>query len=145
MKKLTIAALLTAHLAAGPATAAELITSETPRVGAFGGLRVTVPLDRAHSERPVRAGLALAPTVQVRGAAGEPRTRVGEGVEFSLAAGRPTTVTVAGTRLDRLAAAQNEDDADEGGIPTWGWIAGGVALLGLALFGINEWAEAQSE
>ncbi|MGZ8283536.1 MAG: hypothetical protein ACXWUN_11405 [Allosphingosinicella sp.] len=54
-------------------------------------------------------------------------------------------MTVAGTRLDRLAAAQNEDDADEGGIPTWGWIAGGVALLGLALFGINEWAEAQSE
>ena len=51
-------------------------------MGAFGGLRVRVPLGGDPRERQVRAGLAIAPTVQGGTIGGERRQRIGEGIEF---------------------------------------------------------------
>jgi hypothetical protein len=130
MRILTIAAIVAGQFAAAatPAHAADLAAGEPARVGAFGGLRISVPLDGAHRERPVRAGLTLAPTTIGRTAGGEVRTRVGEGLALDFAGRRPVTVSLAGTRLDRLGAAQDADDEDGGGLPTWAWVAGGVTL-----------------
>jgi len=84
MRKLTIAALITGQIltAAPPVFAADLTASEQPQMGAFGGLRVRVPLGGDPRERQVRAGLAIAPTVQGGTIGGERRQRIGEGIEF---------------------------------------------------------------
>ena len=129
MRKSTAVLLVAGQiaLAAGPARAA-IFVAEAPQVGAFGGVRISVPLDRARGERqPVRAGLALAPTTRMGGAAGEVRTRIGEGLMLDLAGRGPAALSLAGTRLDRLGAAQDDEDGD-GGLPTWAWIAGGVTV-----------------
>ncbi|MGZ8350107.1 MAG: hypothetical protein ACXWUX_12280 [Allosphingosinicella sp.] len=140
MKKLTIAALLGAQLlpAAQPAFAADLMAAEATRTGAFGGLRIHVPLDRARRERrPIRAGLAIAPTVQSRNLQGETRSRIGEGLELGIAGRSPVTLSLAGTRLDRLGAVQDEAEEEDGGGPgSVGWVAIGVAALAVVGAGI---------
>ena len=139
MRILAIAAIVAGQIgvAAAPAHAADLAASEAPRTGAFGGLRVSVPLDGARREQRIRAGLTLAPTSVARTAGGDLRTRIGEGLALDFAGRRPVTLSLAGTRLDRLGAAQ-DDEQGGGGVPTWLWIAGGVTV---ALGGFYLWFE----
>ena len=129
MKKLTIATLLAGQLsaAATPAMGAELDRHAAPQMGAFGGVRVRLPLDGDRRDRQLRAGLAVAPTVLSRTGDGETRLRIGEGLEFGIRGREPARLSLAGQDLRRLAV-QGEDE-DDGGIPTWALIAGGVVVV----------------
>lgn len=131
MKKLMMGALLGGQLlaAAQPALAADLGPTSDQRIGAFGGLRVRMPLGGNESDRRLRAGLTLAPALHGRLASGETRLRIGEGLELGLRGRQPMRLSIAGRDLRRLAA-QGSDD--EGGIPTGAWIAGGLVLATLA-------------
>ena len=127
MKKLTIVALAAALslTVAQPAGAAEAATAYETRPGAFAGLRVRVPLDGNARQQQIRAGLAVAPTLQTRATDGATRTRIGEGLELGVALRSPVALTLAGTRIDRLAA----PDSRRAGVSTQGWIAIGVGTL----------------
>lgn len=146
MTKPIIAALVAGQLmsAAQPALAADLAATGEQRAGAFAGLRLSVPLDGAARERPVRLGLALAPTLRSRNGEGEIRTRIGEGMEFGYRSNRPLSFSLAGRDLSRLGAAQGDDSG--GGVPTWALIVGGVAVtLGLAYWGFSEAIDCDAE
>ena len=138
MKRLTIAALLAGQLtAAQPAFAAELAETRTQQTGAFAGFRMRVPLDGAAHERRLRAGLAVAPMLHSRTAAGESQLRFGEGIELGIAGRQPLRLTLAGQDLRRLGAQESEQDEDEDGDgpSTLGWIAIGVGTLAVIVVG----------
>lgn len=128
MKKLTIAALVAAQLAsvAQPAMAADLVQQETPRMGAFAGARLRIPLGGAREERRLRAGLTLAPTMRNQGADGASRLSFGEGLEFGIAGREPARLSLAGVPVNRLARSGTGPDGQRLGISTIGWIAIGV-------------------
>lgn len=130
MKTLTIAALLGAQLltAMQPAMAADLQAVGDQRMGAFGGLRVRLPLGGDPRQQRIRAGLTLAPTLSSRGQDGESRLRFGEGLELGMRGREPIRLTVGGRDLRRLGARGDRD----GGIPTGAWIAGGIVLVAIA-------------
>ena len=139
MKRLTIAALLAAQVAAAqPAFAAELAESRTQQTGAFAGFRMRVPLDGAVHERRLRAGLTVAPTLHSRTMTGESQIRFGEGLELGIAGRQPLRLTLAGQDLRRLGAQQSEqenEDEDGGGPSTLGWIAIGVGVVAVVVVG----------
>jgi hypothetical protein len=149
MKRLTIAALIGGQLltVAPPAMAAGLTDGGNPQMGTFGGLRVRVPLDGHANRQPVRAGLTLAPTMHTRTPDGERRTLIGEGLELGFNGNRPLTLSLAGTPVHRLGAAQNEpegqepqeaEEEEEGDGPsTLGWIAIGVGGLLVVTAGLG--------
>src|SRR4051794_8809155 len=103
MNRLVIAGLLAAAMAsaAQPASAADLGGRETPRMDAFAGVRVRMPLGNS-ARQPVRAELTLAPMLHLQGGDGAVRTRFGRGFELGLAHNRSLQLSLAGTRLDRL-------------------------------------------
>ena len=144
-----IAAVLGGQLliAAQPAVAADFAAAQPERVGAFGGVRVRVPLGGEAGQRQVRAGLTVAPTLQGASLDGERRLHIGEGVELGYRAGRPLSLSFAGMDVGarRLGAAEEEDD-DNDGPPTWALIAGGVVILvGLAGYAFVAGMNASSE
>lgn len=124
MKKPVIAALVAGQLFgfAPPAMAADLAGLQEQRAGAFGGLRLRVPLDGGPRQRQLRAGFALAPTLQSRAGDGAVRTRIGEGLELGFSPNRAPALTLAGTRIDRLGAPAGR----RANVSTVGWIAIGV-------------------
>lgn len=103
MKGLAIAALLAAQTAGGAtsAFAADLWAGQEIQAGAFGGLRVRIPFGGNREDRRVRAGLAVAPTLQGRFGDGSVRARIGEGLEFGYRSGRPLSFSLAGQDLGR--------------------------------------------
>jgi hypothetical protein len=145
MKRLMITALLAGQTAAAasPATAAELSEVRTREMGAFGGVRLRVPLDGRTGDRQIRAGLAVAPTLQVRDITGASRTRIGEGLELGFNGDDRLRLSLAGEDVSRLGAAQdneNEDEEDDrgGGPSTLGWVAIGVGAV--LVTGAGLWA-----
>jgi hypothetical protein len=134
MKRLTITALLGGQLlaAAQPAMAANLAQTQPQRMGAFAGFSLRLPLDGARRQ-PIRAGLALAPTMSSPGADGAVRTRIGEGLEFGVTGRQPLRLTLAGQDVRRLGAAQDngqeQDGEEQGGPSTLGWVAIGAGAL----------------
>ena len=135
MKKLMIAGLVAAQLTATaqPAAAAELETNLDQRLGVFGGLRVRLPLDGNARDRPLRAGLTVAPTLRTLAGSGESRLRIGEGLELGVRGREPVRLSLAGQDLRRLAAQQGDGaEGDDDGIPTGAWIAGGIVLVAIA-------------
>ena len=150
MRNWIIAALLAGQVmtVAHPVLAADLTEAEQPRISAFGGLRVRVPLGGDPQQRQVRAGLTVAPTLHGANMAGERPLRIGEGVELGFRGERPLSLTVAGMDAGsrRLGAAQDDDDGEDDGVPTWAWVAGGVVVvLGLGAFAFAEAMNASSE
>ena len=125
IKQLTIAALLSAQLgvAAAPAAAAELARIEQQRMGAFGGVSLRVPLDSRSRDRQVRAGLALAPTLETRTVDGR-STRIGDGLEIGYRSDGPVAVSLAGRRL----GAQDDGEDEDGGLST-----GEIVLIGIGV------------
>jgi hypothetical protein len=136
MRKVTIAALLGAQLAAAaqPALAADFANTQEQRAGAFAGLRLRVPLDGAPRQRQVRAGFTLAPTLHRQSGDGAVRMRIGEGVEFGYRSGHPLTFSLAGRDLTRprLGAAE---EGRRGGLSTGevAMIVGGVLVAGIVV------------
>jgi hypothetical protein len=140
MKKLVIASLVAGQMLAmvQPAMAAAPVNVGTRHAGAFAGLRVRVPLGGPRPERQVRAGLALAPTLQNRAALGETRSQIGEGLEFGYRSGRPASFSIAGRDLNRQGLGV-QGDGDSGGPSTLGWTAivvGGLLVAGAAALAI---------
>ena len=140
MKRLMIAALLASQAlaAAQPAMAAEQTGGRTQQMGAFGGIRLRVPLDGRAGERQVRAGLTLAPTLQTRNARGETRTRIGEGLELGFNGDDRVRLTLAGAPVSRLAQGEAEPDGRRAGVSTLGWVAIGVGVV--VVTGAGLWA-----
>jgi hypothetical protein len=143
MKRLAIAALAAGQLLASapPAVAAELSDGRTQEMGAFGGVRLRVPLDGRTGDRQIRAGLAVAPTLQVRDISGASRTRIGEGLELGFNGDDRLRLSLAGQDVSRLGAAQdneNEEDDRGGGPSTLGWVAIGVGVVAVSVAGL--WA-----
>ncbi|MGZ8312548.1 MAG: hypothetical protein ACXWUX_12285 [Allosphingosinicella sp.] len=141
MKRLMIAALLGGQLAtvAQPALAAELDEVRTQQMGVFGGVRVRVPLDGAARQRPIRAGLTVAPALQSRGLQGDTRTRIGEGAELGIAGNEPVRLSIAGTPVSRLARGGDGPDGPRAGVSDLGWVAisvGVIAVTVVALFAL---------
>lgn len=152
MKKLMISALVAAQLltAAQPAFAADLTDAGAThqQMGAFGGLRVRIPLDGNARQRQVRAGLTMAPMMQSRTVQGESRLRIGEGVEFGVRGGEPLALSLGGFVLTQRSQAgqdqpddepeQRERTPDERQLETGRKILKGaavVALIGAAVVG----------
>ena len=132
MKKLTIASVLAAQLlgAAQPVLAADLADARTHETGVFAGFRLRVPLAGETRSQPIRAGLAVAPTVQSRALnGGEVRTRFGEGLEFGVNGRQPIGLSVAGTPVSQLVQGPNGPQGDKAGVSTLGWVAIGVGAL----------------
>jgi hypothetical protein len=133
MKKLMITALLGGQLliVAQPALAADFVATRPERVGAFGGLRVRVPLGGNLRHRHVRAGLAIAPTRQGVGMQDERALHIGEGIELGYRSSRRLALSVAGVdvRQVRPGAAQDDGTEDEEGGSSTLLIIGGVVVV----------------
>ncbi len=138
MKTLTMATLVAAQLltTAQPAVAAELSDSRTQEMGAFGGVRLRVPLDGRAGERRIRAGLALAPTLHSRDLRGNSRVRMGEGLELGLDGDDRVRLSLAGTPVSRLAQGQPGPEGRRAGISPVGWVAIGVGVVAI---GVATW------
>lgn len=134
MKRLMIAALLAGQMlgAAPPALAAELTDGRGQEMGAFGGVRLRVPLDGRAEQRQVRAGLAVAPTLRSRSASGETRTRIGEGLELGLNGDDRVRLSLAGTPVARIAHGPAGPDGRRVGISPIGWVAIGIGVAAVA-------------
>ena len=130
MKRLMIAALASAQLAAAaPASAAELSSNQAQEIGAFAGFRVRVPLDGTAQQRQVRAGVTLAPAVHSRSADGESRLRIGDGLELGVVGDQPVGLSIAGTPMFRLAQDPQGPEGNRAGISTLGWVAISAAVI----------------
>ncbi len=132
MKSLAMTGLIAAQLltTAQPALAADLTDTRTHQTGVFAGVRLRVALDGATERQPLRAGLAVAPTVQSRSiAGGEVRTRFGEGLELGVRGGEPIRLSLAGTPVSQLAQGPRGPEGERAGVSTLGWIAIGVGAL----------------
>ena len=134
MKRLTMAALVAAQLmaTAQPALAAELSDSRTQQMGAFGGVRLRVPLDGRVGERQVRAGLALAPTLHSRDLRGNSQIRMGEGLELGFNGNDRVRLSLAGTPVSRIAQGPAGPQGPRAGVSTIGWVAIGVGVAAVA-------------
>jgi len=136
MKKLTIAALVAAQLAAAaPAHAADLDGPFVDnRRGAFAGIRLRARTGGA--DGGYRAGLTLAPTSHSRTGANS-RMTIGEGVELGLAPGTRPVVTLAGQRLDRMSLFGERPEDDRRNMSTIAKVAivaGVVVVVGFVAF-----------
>jgi hypothetical protein len=140
MKILTMTALVAAQLmvAAQPAMAAELPderAATSQRHGAFAGARLRVPLGGETGEK-ARAGLAVAPLLQSRGADGRVVTRFGDGVELGFSGQDKVGLSFNGTRLSQYRAGRAGPDGKKLGVSTIGWVAIGVGaaiVIGYAI------------
>ncbi len=101
-------------------------------MGAFGGLRLRLPLGGPARERQARVVLTVAPTMHSIDSEGAVRSRTGEGLEFGFRSDGKRTFSFAGQELDRRAIGPrlNADEDDDGGVPTWALVLGGVAVAG---------------
>lgn len=134
MKILTIAALVAAQLVATaqPALAAELSDSCTQEMGAFGGVRLRLPLDGRVGEQRIRAGLAVAPTLHSRDLRGNSRMHIGEGLELGLNGDDRVRLSLAGTPVSRIAQGPAGPEGRRAGVSPIGWVAIGVGVAAVA-------------
>jgi hypothetical protein len=150
IRKLTICALLVAQVStAVPASAAELTDGRTQQAGAFAGFRLRLALDGDARRRPLRAGLAVAPTIHSQSLRGETRTRIGEGLELGIVGDGPVRVSLAGTPVSRLVQGPAQGDGRRVRASTGEWIAIGagavVVVLGVAYLGFMEWIDCDAD
>ena len=114
---------------ASPPLVSDFSGTQQARMGAFGGLRLRLPLGGPARERQARAVLTVAPTLHSPDGEGAVRARTGDGLEFGYRSDGQRTFSLAGHDFarSRLGAAQNADGKGGGGIPTWALVVGGVA------------------
>jgi len=114
---------------ASPPLVSDFSGTQQARMGAFGGLRLRLPLGGPARERQARAVLSVAPTLRSPDGEGAMRARTGDGLEFGYRSDGQRTFSLAGHDFarSRLGAAQNADGKGGGGIPTWALVVGGVA------------------
>jgi hypothetical protein len=139
MKKLVIAALISAQLtAAQPAFAAALDSGTQTRMGVFAGAQVRIPLGASGPQaRAPSAALGISPITNSQRPTGETQMRIGDGLQLRLTPDRPVELAFAGTRLDRfrLGPDGQAPGGQKSGVSTLGWIAIGVAATAVILVG----------
>ncbi|MDZ4306922.1 hypothetical protein [Allopontixanthobacter sp.] len=98
--------------------------------GAFAGARLRISLGGNRNQPKVRAGLTIAPTLHHRVNQSAPDINFGEGLEFGHRSGHRFSLSAAGQDIGgkKNRAAQAGQDDDEGGLPDWALIAGGVVI-----------------
>lgn len=98
--------------------------------GAFAGARIRIALGGNRNQPKLRAGLTIAPTLHHRVDQGAPEINFGEGLEFGHRTGHRLSLSAAGQDIggNRNRAGQADQDDDEGGLPDWALIAGGVVI-----------------
>jgi hypothetical protein len=128
VRKMIAGALITAMAvsAAQPVMAAELAVVQDQRPGAFGGLRLRLPLDGPRRQQRLRAGLTVAPTMHFQSGDGASRLRIAEGLEFGFTGREPARLSLGGVPVNRLAQGPAGPDGQRMGVSTIGWIAIGV-------------------
>lgn len=146
MRKLTIAALLTAQVlgSATSAAAQDFSASREIESGAFGGVRVRIPFGGPQREQ-VRAGFAFAPTVRTAYSDGRSRTRIGEGLELGFSGNRPLQLSLAGTPVSQLAQRSRGPDGRRLGVSTVGWLAIGAGTVLVLVAGFYVWLIEESK
>lgn len=99
-------------------------------IGAFGGFRLRIALGGYPSQPKVRGGLTLAPTLHSLDRQGVVELKFGEGLELGYRSGHRLSLSAAGQDIGghRRAGAQASQEDNEGGLPDWALIAGGVAI-----------------
>lgn len=139
MRSLVMTALVGGHIAllAQPAAGAEIIEERvagSARQGAFAGARFRVPLGGAEAGR-VRAGLALAPTAEVRRPDGSGRTRFGAGLELGVSGSERAALSFGGRPVGQrmLTPSGQAPDKDRAGVSTLGYVAIGVGVVVVVL------------
>lgn len=147
IRKTSIAALVIAQTmaAAPPAFAADFAATEQ-RTGAFGGLRLRLPLGGNPRTQRLRAGLTIAPALRSRSGDGETSMRIGEGLEFGYRPNRPLSLSLAGRDLSgrRFGAAEGDGRGDA--VPRVALAVAGVAItLGLLYWGFSEAIDCDAE
>jgi hypothetical protein len=138
LHKLTIVSL-SLSAAIQPVGAATLdpdrnVATGQQTTGAFAGARVRLPLG---PDSTVSAGLAFAPIGRSIGNDGAVRMRFGEGLALGFGTQQQVTLTLAGTRVDRLGFRSNGREVpvgDRKGISTVGYVAIGAGLVLVAAF-----------
>ena len=151
MKKMAMAALLAGQLVVSvqPALGADLTETRSREMGAFAGLRVRMPLDGDARQLRIRAGLALAPAMHSRSAAGETRSRIGEGLEFGLVGHEPGRFSIGGTPVSQLGQGPIGPDGRRLSASTGEWIAIGagavVVVLGVAYLVFTEMMDCDAD
>ena len=151
MKRLTIAAMLAAQLAAAaqPVFAAELTEHRTQQMGAFAGVRMRMALDGDARQRQLRAGLTVAPTMLSRALNGESRMRIGEGLELGLTGNQPPRLSIAGVPVSQLAQGPVGPGGRRLNASTGEWIAIGagalVVVLGVGYLVFTEMMECDAD
>jgi hypothetical protein len=151
MKKSMITALLAGQILsmAQPAAAAELNDNRTQQMGMFGGVRVRMPLDGNTQQQRVRAGFAVAPTMQSRAPNGETRTRIGEGLELGLTQRDRPQLSIAGTPVSQLVQGPRAPDGRRLGTSTLGGVAiavgATVVVLGVGWLLFSEWIDCDAD
>lgn len=139
MKKLIIAALLAAQIAAAaPLHAADLdgrgAFMDNQR-GAFAGIRLRARLGGSQSD--LRASLTLAPTSHSRSGSVS-RMAMGDGLELGVSPGSRPIVTLAGQRVDQMnlfGRPPQDDRANLSTIATVAIVAGVVIVVGAVAWG----------
>lgn len=139
-----IALVMTQSLLAGPASAEPAYAPGAAQVGAFGGLRLRIPLDGETGDRRARLALALAPVAQVRERSGMSRSGLGDGLELAVGDRGALRLSLAGEPIERLAARARADGDGSGSGTRTILIVGGVAVaLGVgALLFWDAWDDA---
>ena len=118
-----------------PALAADFHVVEGQRHGAFGGVRLRMPLDGPNRARQLRVGLTLAPTLRTQDSDGGSRLRFGEGLELGVAEREPVRLSLAGSPVNRLGQGPAGPDGQRMGVSTLGWIGIGVGATILVAAG----------
>lgn len=140
MKKILIAALITAQTAS-PAAAADLVrdsSAQERRMGAFAGARLRLSLDGVARER-VRGGLSVAPTMHDVRADGSARLRIGEGLEFGASDRRSPALSFGGRPLREIVQGPRGPEGDRRNVSTVGWVAIGVGVVLVGVVGYGLW------
>lgn len=123
-----IALLVSQSLLAGPASAAPVHAPGAAQVGAFGGLRLRIPLGGETGDRPARLSLALAPVAQIRAGDGAPRSGTSDGLELAVGDRGALRLSLAGEPIERLAARARADGDESGSGTRTILIIGGIAV-----------------
>lgn len=132
-----ITLLVSQSLLAWPASAEPVNAPGTAQVGAFGGLRLRMPLGGGADARRAHFSVALAPTAQTWGTSGSVRSTLGDGLELGVGDRGALRLSLAGEPIERLATGARLDGDGSGSSTRTILIIGGVAValgIGAAVF-----------
>lgn len=118
----------------------DLTEAEQREMGTFAGARLRIALGGNRNQPKVRGGLTFAPTMHSRANQGAAEINIGEGLEFGHRSGHRISLSAAGQDIggNRAGVARAGEEDDNGGLPDWALITGGV-VIALGVGGLLFW------